>query len=120
MSDLKERLRGVERGDYASHRVIGPSGEPARRVIPYGNMMHEAADRLAALEDALVEEREENLWHAYHSGHAKDGQWTHMFMSDGEWLAKECGFNPRAGHYDDAAIKAAIPEAAKRVLKGDA
>jgi len=64
------------------------------------------------LTKALEEEREENLWNAYHSGHAKDGQWTHMFMSDGEWLARECGFDPYQGHYDDAEIKAAIPKAA--------
>ena len=73
--------------------------------------------RIAELEAALVSEREENLWHAYHAGHAKDGRWTHMFMSDGEWLAGECGFDCRLADYDDTAIQAAIPAAAKRVLE---
>ena len=73
--------------------------------------------RVAELEAALVSEREENLWHAYHAGHAKDGRWTHMFMSDGEWLAGECGFDCRLADYDDIAIQAAIPAAAKRVLE---
>ena len=73
--------------------------------------------RVAELEAALVSEREENLWHAYHVGDAKDGRWTHMFMSDGEWLAGECGFDCRLADYDDAAIQAAIPAAAKRVLE---
>lgn len=75
------------------------------------------ADEIERLRVALIEEREENLWDAYHSGHAKDGQWTHMFMSTGEWLARECGLDPSQGHYDDAEIRAAIPRAALKAAQ---
>lgn len=87
------------------------------------DVMWEAADTITRLEaevaqlrGALISEREENLWDAYNSGFEKDGQWTHMFMSTGEWLARECGFDPKLGHYDAAEIKAAIPKAAENAL----
>lgn len=86
----------------------------------FRELMLEAADRIDALEKALVEEREENLWNAYHSGGVRDGRWTHMFMSGGEWLARQCDFDPQLPGYDDAEIKAAIPIAARKALKGDA
>lgn len=84
----------------------------------------EAADEIAslrarveALETALVSEREENLWHAYHSGFVRNGEWDHMCMSDGEWLAMECGFNVNDRRIADADIRAAIPQAARQALK---
>ena len=67
----------------------------------------------------LVEEREENLWNAYNSGAVRDGRWTHMFMSDGEWLARQCGFDSREADYDDAEIRAAIPKAALSSVGGE-
>ena len=73
--------------------------------------------RAAQLEGLLVEGREELLWNAYHTGNCKDGRWTHMFMSDGEWLARECGLDPKLYDYDDAAIRAAVPIAARAALK---
>ena len=80
----------------------------------------EAAEaRVKVLEEALATEREENLWNAYNTGHVKDGRWSHMFMSDGEWLAKQCGFDPRINDYDDAAIRKAIPIAARQALGGE-
>ena len=73
--------------------------------------------RVAELEGALVELAEEALWNAYHVGHVKDGRWTHAFMSEGEWLARECGMDSKLPDYDDAAIRAAIPIAAQNALK---
>ena len=87
-------------------------------------LAREAADEIASLrarvewlEAALASEREDNLWNAYHSGHVKDGEWDHMCMSDGEWLAHECGFNVKDRRIADADIRAAIPEAARQALK---
>jgi len=68
------------------------------------------------LRAALVAEREENLWSAYATGDVIGDEWTHLFMSDGEWLAKECGFDPRQGYYSAAAIRNAIPIAARAAL----
>jgi|GEM_PF-3581763 len=80
-------------------------------------------DRLEALtadnerlREALVAEREENLWSAYATGDVIGDEWTHLFMSDGEWLAKECGFDPRQGYYSAEAIRNAIPIAARAAL----
>jgi hypothetical protein len=68
------------------------------------------------LREALVAEREENLWNAYHAGSVRDGKWNHLCMSDGEWLARECGFNVSDCRFDDEAIRAAIPKAARKAL----
>jgi hypothetical protein len=69
------------------------------------------------LREALVAEREENLWNAYNTGSVRDGKWDHLCMSDGEWLARECGFNVSDCRFDDEAIRAAIPKAARKALK---
>ena len=74
--------------------------------------------RVETLETALVAEREDNLWNAYNTGHVKDDRWSHMFMSDGEWLAVECGFDCNLADFDDAAIRAAIPVAARKAIGG--
>ena len=80
--------------------------------------MDAAYRRCERLREALVAEREENLWSAYATGDVKGDEWTHMFMSDGEWLAKECGFDPRQGYYSAEAIRNAIPIAARAALEG--
>jgi hypothetical protein len=118
---LIERLRDMAAeidSDWAADIQEGADA-PCPRNVP-----GEAADRIQSLtrelaeaKEALVEERTENLWNAYNTGHSKDGQWTHMFMSDGEWLARECGFDPRDGYYVDASIRNAIPKAALRALQ---
>jgi len=89
----------------------------AEAKLCVGWSANEAADEIERLRNELIEEREENLWNAYHTGYVKDGRWSHMFMSDGEALAQQCGFNPREGDYPDADIRAAIPEAAKRAIQ---
>lgn len=102
--------------------------EAAHSGVWFAGKLTEAADRIEALErelaearEALVAEREETLWSAYSSGLEKDGRWTHMFMSDGEWLAREVGLDPRTGHYDAEYIKSAIPRAARAAIRtGDA
>lgn len=77
-----------------------------------------ALEEIERLRKKLVEERADVLWGCYKSGiEAVDGKWDHMCMPDGEWLAGECGFDPRRRIYDAQAIKDAIPLAAKRVLE---
>lgn len=67
------------------------------------------------LRKALCIEREDNLWNAYYTGHVRPGgEWDHCCMSDGEGLARECGFDPRKRVYPDDEIRAAIPVAAQR------
>lgn len=83
------------------------------------NALTTLSARVETLETALVAEREDNLWNAYNTGHVKDDRWSHMFMSDGEWLAVECGFDCNLADFDDAAIRAAIPVAARKALGGN-
>ncbi len=99
------------------------NGEGSFYIDDANETMTEAADRIEALtaqnerlREALVAEREENLWSAYATGDVRGDEWTHMFMSDGEWLAKECGFDPRQGYYSAEAIRNAIPIAARAAL----
>jgi len=68
---------------------------------------------LQALRDMLVSEREDNLWNSYATGSEADGIWTHMSMSDGEDLVRQCGLDVKARYYDAAIIKAKIPIAAR-------
>ena len=84
----------------------------------------DAADAIEALTaeverlgKLLVNEREEVLWNAYATGHEKNGRWTHLFMSDGEWLVRQCDLDPTLGDYDAEQIKAAIPIAARAALQ---
>lgn len=46
-TNLIDRLREVERGAGHSYAVEGRYSTPCQRVVPYGNMMNEAADLLA-------------------------------------------------------------------------
>lgn len=75
--------------------------------------------KLAAVTSALTDEHQDNLWNAYNSGHEKDGWWTHCFMSDGEWLARECGLDPKQGHYDAKVIKNMIPKIVHPAIRGN-
>ena len=76
----------------------------------------EAAEaEVERLRELLAESREYELWSAYQTGVVKDGQWCHCFMTDGEWLAEKCGFDPSDGWYDAQAIRDAIPQAARNM-----
>lgn len=81
-----------------------------------------AADRaeleaeVKRLREALVAEREENLWSAYATGDVRGDEWTHLYMSDGEWLVRQCGFDPKQGYYKAEQIRNAIPIAARAAL----
>ena len=66
---------------------------------------------------ALNEANEDRLWSAYNSSHERNGRWTHMFMSDGEWLACICGFDPQLPDYSADEIKAAFPVAIKALAR---
>ncbi len=81
--------------------------------------LNAAADEIDRLREALGETREELMWSAYATGAERDGQWSHLFMSDGEWLARELGLDPKQGLYDAAEVKAAIPVRARALLPGD-
>ena len=73
------------------------------------------------LREALIEERTETLWSAYNTGAEQDGRWRHMCMSDGEWLARECGLDASQADYPADVVKGEIPLAAERfvaALKG--
>ena len=97
--------------------------ERASPHTPLGAALIYAQKRIEALEaenarlrEALVAEREENLWSAYATGDVCGDQWTHLFMSDGEWLVRECGFDPKQGYYPAEEIRKAIPIAARAAL----
>ncbi len=99
----------------------GPREEGEGNAIAAWNIRADLAQVAAQAEverlrTLLVEERTENLWNAYNTGLTRDGVWTHMLMSDGEWLADECGFDCREANFPDDAIREAIPRAALRVL----
>jgi len=133
MDDLVERLKQVDFfvNDPVSlkPRRRNPDGpEAAAAITTLRDKLAASEARIAELEvenawlrEALVKEREEKLWMAYGQGYESYGRWTHMRMADGEWLARECGFDPALPDYDADEIKAAIPKAARKVLaiKGD-
>ena len=78
---------------------------------------NEAANEIERLREKLIKEREDNLWNAYNTGAERSGEWSHCFMSDGEWLVRELGLDPFKCHYSINEIKAGIPIAARAALK---
>jgi hypothetical protein len=51
-SELVAEMRQVPRGQGHSFEAVGPNGERAKRVVPYGNMMNDAADLIERLTSA--------------------------------------------------------------------
>jgi hypothetical protein len=88
-----------------------------KQVEADGKRIAELEAENARLREALVKEREENLWRAYGTGYKSYGRWTHMGLADGEWLARKCGFDPTLSDYDADEIEAAIPKVALKVLE---
>ena len=119
VAKMRERLLATRpspgrpfKSDATEHR--NPDGPAASTML--ADMVADN-ERLTAL---VISEREDNLWSAYATGSERDGKWSHLFMSDGEWLARECGFDPTLYDYDAASVKAAIPLAAARAaLEGN-
>ena len=111
---LRERVREVEKERDEAIAAVDANWVTHQRVVTAEATVASLKEQVEAMRRALIAEREENLWNAYHTGIERDGRWSHAFMSDGEWLARECGFDAAVGDYPADAIKAAIPEAAKR------
>ena len=100
--------------------MSGPEPYRCKHGCERDQLMDTITDLRAEVErlrEALAEAREETLWNAYRTGHVKDGLWSHLFMSDGEWLAQECGFDPTEYEYPDDEIRAAIPKVARAALE---
>ncbi len=112
--DCEEFRRDKEAAEATVAHVMRHSDNETERANRAEATVATLTAQVGAMRGALIAEREENLWNAYHTGIERDGRWSHAFMSDGEWLARECGFDAKAGDYPAEAIKAAIPEAAKR------
>lgn len=103
-------LCGRLRYGFSAH---GIGGADHRDMLRAADRIERLRAEVQSLRDDLQDERADNLWNAYNTGHTRAGRWTHMFMSDGEWLARTCGFDPKLPDYDDAEIRAAIPKAAR-------
>lgn len=120
MSDAPEILWAWPNSDNRGWYAGGCSTEPTMAMDDVRYVRADLFDALKAenerLRDALVAERTENLWNAYGTGFVRDGRWSHSFMSDGEWLAMQCGLDPSRGWYDVAEVTEAIPRAARAVL----
>ena len=71
----------------------------------------------ARLREKLIAARTETFWDAYYTGYENNGLWHHGCTSDGEWLARECGFDPKDRDYPADEIKSRIPEAAKMAVE---
>ena len=91
--------------------------EKAIKALDYWFLQKDWKAENERLRGVLGDAREETLWNAYRTGHVKNGLWSHLFMSDGEWLAQECGFDPTEYEYPDDEIRAAIPKVARAALK---
>ena len=108
-----ERDRAIDDAKYNAQYVD--------LVVHYRNERDAMAAENERLREALIEERTETLWSAYNTGAEQDGRWRHMCMSDGEWLARECGLDASQADYPADVVKGEIPLAAERfvaALKG--
>ena len=76
----------------------------------------DAEAKLAKAVEALVVEREVNLWNAYNIGIERDGRWSDGCMYDAEWLVEQCGLDPEFKDHDANVIKETIHTAARKVL----
>ena len=97
-------------------QMTGPEAKALETVL---TALRAAEAREQKLREALVSEREENLWNAYHVGIERDGKWMTGCMSDAEWLERECGLDPVVGWHDAKHVQSLIPVAARRALGGE-
>jgi len=112
------RIEELERENarLVSEVNIAKYGEPNFAWSIHNAVMADLQAKLAKAVEALVAEREENLWNAYNIGVEYGGRWSDACMSDAEWLVDQCGLDPEFKDHDANAIKAAIPTAARAVL----
>ena len=97
----------------------GVRRQPRKHEREAADLIETQAREIERLREALVAEREENLWSAYAAGDVRGDEWTHLYMSDGEWLVRQCGLDPKQGYYKAEQIRNAIPIAARAALAGD-
>lgn len=114
--DLIKRLERWGESESLQNHFIG-SRSARKDCAEAAAALSEARAEIARLSGLLIAEREETLWNAYLTGHEGGGMWDHCCMSDGEWLVRECGFDPADRAYPADAIKAAIPNAARAALE---
>jgi hypothetical protein len=81
------------------------------------DLLTQAQLRIELLEQALIRERAELLWAAYHDGFEIAGKWSTQGKISCEWLVQQLGLDATIGTYDAQLIKQSIPLAAKEVVK---
>ncbi len=134
-----ERYADIKHGGailYDDHTSLNPHGvgeqkanatlyaaapDLAAIALSRGEALAKAEAENARLRDALLNERVDTLWNAYHCGIERDGKWMDAAMSDAEWLRRECGIEEE-GWIDAEDIKQRIPGAAAKWVRslGDA
>jgi hypothetical protein len=88
----------------------------AALALSRGEALAKAEAENERLREALLNERVDTLWNAYHCGIERDGKWMDAAMSDAEWLRGECGIEEE-GWIDAEVIKQRIPGAAAKWVK---
>ena len=115
--DLVKQGRAVERD---LNNGFPMTCEKSVIIQQMADRIEELEAKLAKATKRLIQATEESLWSAYHSGHCDEaGAWTHMFMSDGEWLMREIGMDPKIGGYDAEEIRGAIPATARKIVMAE-
>ena len=105
----------VDLAEAAEQQGYASAMEDARKL--HEARIEELKAKLAKATELLIHSTEENLWNAYHSGHCDEADaWTHMFMSDGEWLVREIGLDPEQARYDAEEIRDSIPATARKIV----
>jgi hypothetical protein len=107
-----------EEGDpWYEYTFRGEAGPGLYSITDMTRRIEELEGELAKATELLIQSTEENLWNAYHSGYCDEADaWTHMFMSDGEWLVREIGLDPDQARYDAEEIRDAIPATARKLV----
>ncbi len=82
----------------------------AEHRMPYVKIIEELTAKNAALVNELKDFKIEQIEAAYNSGSKSGDRWSHMFISDGEWLCSILGFNPKQGWYPISDIRSGIDE----------
>ena len=111
--EYKDRIEELE-NSLAWYQMMDSMSSD--HVVELTEKLEAAAAKLTKAVEALVAEREANLWNAYNIGIERDGRWSDACMSDAEWLVVQCGLDPEFKDHDANVIKETIPIAARAVL----